>query len=754
MNLQCQLVVAAPPAGQTRRISVRALSFPPASPSLRSRTPKSLTRAVTRARSSVVLASKDNSLSTTTSRVSTNSGSTGLSETTGVSSSRSAVADGPRPTLSSSIAPRRTSSSSSGGSGNEAERLLRPLSRSVSERSACSVETTASSISPSVFGALSGGGQSDAGSQRSTASTGATSLSSPASTTTTAGASFGLSSFSGGGGGGGASGSSSSTTATTTKRVVPLYNLQFHTVRQTTVTDAGTDAKVGVFQKRALDLQGLGSLECCEMAGPYTPAQASSASASASVSVSTAVTAAAAGEEGLIGANGLAGRGLTVAGDGSGGSGSGGGSGEGPTTTDLSSSLSPVTASSPAAGRRLAVPLDLPSSSSGTGSPRLSLDTLFTRPSFDDVRFGLGGAATGLVKGANAGPRRGLGQVAATNPAASGRPRSTRSTQGSLGGGSGGVGGDRGGSPASAGNGGGGVGKKMVEETAQAGRKLFGRLFGNGAVGSGGGSGGGRRRDGLDDDNHVEQGVGAGSTQPQQQQQQRGLPGGFFRSSPAMMASLFSSSSSSAGVSHGAGRTDADGGPAQTAAASSSADFGLGAIANDGRPSSLAPPAGGSGAGADSRRASTSSRRSSTDASLGAGVEGAASSPAGGQQQQPRPSKRSGVVGAFIGGGGRPKSSAFSIHSATSAIGLVSADPVPSGAGSTPAPPPPAATMAAGGQQAAPYLGAPTLGLAPVVRPPTDGGSTTRKTSAYVCVDLLLPPTSCPSAPPPPPGHA
>lgn len=408
------------------------------------------------------------------------------------------------------------------------------------------------------------------------------------------------------------------------------------------------------------------------MSGPYVPAQASSSTTSAPAAASTALSA------------------------------TGDGSGQtpapplrSPAEDRVGVDPSPFPSSaiaSPASGRRLAIPLS--ADGSGPGSPRLSLDTLFTRPSFDDVRFGLGGApAGGGSKGSN-GPRRGLGQIASIGGSLStdtGRTQSVRSTNG--GGGS-----DRG-SPV------GGVGKKMVEETAQAGRKLFGRLFGGNASGGVNGvAGGSRQRDEEDE---------SGLPNAPQQQQQRSGPGGFFRSSPAM-ANLFSSSGGTASPSGGGGKSRTDGSQTSGPVATN-----LGAIASDARPSSLGA------AEPESRRVSISSRRSSTTTTSDSG---GGSAPLSDPQ---RSTKRIGVVGAFKGGAGRPKSSAFSTHSAVSATS--------SSAGALPAAAGPSAATTAGGavpqQQATPYLGAPTLGLAPVVRPPVDGGSAaSRKTSAYVYV--------------------
>jgi hypothetical protein len=49
------------------------------------------------------------------------------------------------------------------------------------------------------------------------------------------------------------------------RRVTPLYNLNFHNITATTVTDAGTDEKVAKFGKRGVDLDGFGQLEPHEL---------------------------------------------------------------------------------------------------------------------------------------------------------------------------------------------------------------------------------------------------------------------------------------------------------------------------------------------------------------------------------------------------------------------------------------------------------------------------------------------------------
>lgn len=49
------------------------------------------------------------------------------------------------------------------------------------------------------------------------------------------------------------------------RRVTPLYNLNFHNITATTVTDAGTDEKVAKFGKKGVDLDGFGQLEPHEL---------------------------------------------------------------------------------------------------------------------------------------------------------------------------------------------------------------------------------------------------------------------------------------------------------------------------------------------------------------------------------------------------------------------------------------------------------------------------------------------------------
>jgi len=49
------------------------------------------------------------------------------------------------------------------------------------------------------------------------------------------------------------------------RRVTPLYNLNFHNITATTVTDAGTDDKVAKFGKKAVEIDGFGQLEPHEL---------------------------------------------------------------------------------------------------------------------------------------------------------------------------------------------------------------------------------------------------------------------------------------------------------------------------------------------------------------------------------------------------------------------------------------------------------------------------------------------------------
>lgn len=56
-------------------------------------------------------------------------------------------------------------------------------------------------------------------------------------------------------------GYSNASSSTSGRRVTPLYNLNFHSITATTVTDAGTDEKVAKFGKKAVEIDGFGHLE-------------------------------------------------------------------------------------------------------------------------------------------------------------------------------------------------------------------------------------------------------------------------------------------------------------------------------------------------------------------------------------------------------------------------------------------------------------------------------------------------------------
>lgn len=49
------------------------------------------------------------------------------------------------------------------------------------------------------------------------------------------------------------------------RRVTPLYNLNFHSILATTVSDAGTDQKVAKYTKKGIDLDGFGIIEPAEL---------------------------------------------------------------------------------------------------------------------------------------------------------------------------------------------------------------------------------------------------------------------------------------------------------------------------------------------------------------------------------------------------------------------------------------------------------------------------------------------------------
>ncbi|KAL8291256.1 hypothetical protein RQP46_002234 [Phenoliferia psychrophenolica] len=52
------------------------------------------------------------------------------------------------------------------------------------------------------------------------------------------------------------------------RKVTPLYNLSFHAVMTTVVTDAGTDAKIAKFLKRGVEILGLAILDPTELTSP------------------------------------------------------------------------------------------------------------------------------------------------------------------------------------------------------------------------------------------------------------------------------------------------------------------------------------------------------------------------------------------------------------------------------------------------------------------------------------------------------
>ncbi|EST05988.1 hypothetical protein PSEUBRA_005043 [Kalmanozyma brasiliensis GHG001] len=59
--------------------------------------------------------------------------------------------------------------------------------------------------------------------------------------------------------------SGSVASASSGRRVTPLYNLNFHHILSTTVSDAGTDQKVAKYVKKGIDLDGFGILEPAEL---------------------------------------------------------------------------------------------------------------------------------------------------------------------------------------------------------------------------------------------------------------------------------------------------------------------------------------------------------------------------------------------------------------------------------------------------------------------------------------------------------
>lgn len=347
---------------------------------------------------------------------------------------------------------------------------------------------------------------------------------------------------------------STTSTSSTTKRVIPLYNLQFHTVRATIVTDAGTDAKIGAFGKRSLDLSGLGSLECCEMTGPVGgPSQASSSAGPSSTTTSPPLTA--------------------------------GSSYFPPSATNSGGLGSPLMTTT--SNGRLGVP-------EPTSSPRISIDTLFSRPSFDD----------------HSGGRFGLPSTGS---------KTSRSTTTS--------------------NGAGGQGGKKAfggfEETALAGKKFFGKIFGK------------RKEDEEDGDGSSTGGGDEGRT-----------GGGMFRNSQSM-SSLFSTTSRE---SHSTSTTT------------------------------------------PSRLLSTNVKVPSTSPPL--------------VFETPAPNNSATASASAAGGSlkGRPRS-VFSTHSTNATIG--SATVSATGVGG-------AVASGGGGGGGQAYLGPPTLGMAPVVRPPEGLGGSSR----------------------------
>ncbi|PWN50970.1 hypothetical protein IE53DRAFT_386702 [Violaceomyces palustris] len=53
------------------------------------------------------------------------------------------------------------------------------------------------------------------------------------------------------------------------RRVTPLYNLSFHNILATTVSDAGTDQRVAKYSKKGVEIDGFGLLEPCELVTGY-----------------------------------------------------------------------------------------------------------------------------------------------------------------------------------------------------------------------------------------------------------------------------------------------------------------------------------------------------------------------------------------------------------------------------------------------------------------------------------------------------
>lgn len=64
---------------------------------------------------------------------------------------------------------------------------------------------------------------------------------------------------------------STSTASSGRRMIIPLYNLQAHSVLTNVILDAGTDAKVAKFQRRGLEIIGLAVLEPVEVWGSSQP---------------------------------------------------------------------------------------------------------------------------------------------------------------------------------------------------------------------------------------------------------------------------------------------------------------------------------------------------------------------------------------------------------------------------------------------------------------------------------------------------
>lgn len=62
-----------------------------------------------------------------------------------------------------------------------------------------------------------------------------------------------------------ASSSAGSNVGGSVKRVTPLYNLAFHSILPTTISDAGTDERVAKYSRKGVDIDGFGTLEPCEL---------------------------------------------------------------------------------------------------------------------------------------------------------------------------------------------------------------------------------------------------------------------------------------------------------------------------------------------------------------------------------------------------------------------------------------------------------------------------------------------------------